>query len=134
MVCLPTVIVKHETGLSSMIEVRGHRVTVDVPPKLGGNDAGPTAVELFVGALAACANFFIAQWCERAGIPHAGIETEATFDYDEKGERVAAIWLNIHLPPDFPQERRAGALKVAQSCILHNTLKQVPPMTVELAQ
>ncbi len=33
---------------------RGHRVTIDGPAKLGGLDAGPRPMEMFLSALASC--------------------------------------------------------------------------------
>ncbi|RLG76888.1 MAG: OsmC family peroxiredoxin [Thermoprotei archaeon] len=33
---------------------RGHSIVTDLPPKMGGNDTGPTALELVVMGLAGC--------------------------------------------------------------------------------
>ena len=38
----------------SMDDGRGHRVLIDGPEKLGGKDAGPRPMEMFLSALASC--------------------------------------------------------------------------------
>jgi putative redox protein len=40
-------------GLRQHVVVGPHRLVVDEPPEAGGGDAGPTPVELLLGALGA---------------------------------------------------------------------------------
>ena len=134
MILLPTMLIKHERGLSSTIHVRGHEVLVDVPRRLGGENKAPTSTELFVASLGACSVFYIAQWCERAGVPHLGLEIETSYEFDTEEDRLTEIRLVIKLPPGFPESRRAAALRVAKACLLHNALHEEPVMETVLAE
>jgi putative redox protein len=42
-----------------------HRVVTDQPVEGGGQDAGMSPVELFVGSLASCVGYFVGQYCDR---------------------------------------------------------------------
>jgi uncharacterized OsmC-like protein len=48
---MPTLFVRHEGGMSSSLNVRGHKIIADVPPEMGGDDRGPTPVDLLAGSL-----------------------------------------------------------------------------------
>lgn len=56
---MAAVTVKHEDGMMSSINVRGHRVVVDVPAHVGGGDRGPTPLDLLTRSRGAC----FARWC-----------------------------------------------------------------------
>ncbi|HEX5645577.1 MAG TPA: hypothetical protein VFX56_01290, partial [Nitrospira sp.] len=40
-----------------------HRVVTDQPAEDGGQDAGMSPVELFVGSVASCVAYFVGQFC-----------------------------------------------------------------------
>jgi len=61
---MPTLVVKHEGRMASSINVRGHKIIADVPPEMGGNDRGPTPVDLLAGSLGTCIAFSMS----RAGV------------------------------------------------------------------
>ena len=42
-----------------------HRVVTDQPGDDGGQDAGMSPVELFVGSLASCVGYFVGRYCDR---------------------------------------------------------------------
>ncbi|MEU8865667.1 OsmC family protein [Streptomyces umbrinus] len=46
--------VAHVAGHAFAASVRGHELTVDEPVEAGGDNDGPTAVELFAASLASC--------------------------------------------------------------------------------
>ncbi len=125
--------IKHERGLSSTICVRGHEVVVDVPQRLGGEDRGPTSTELFVASLGSCSAYYIAQWCQRAGVPHEGLEIDVSYRFHDKKDRLADITIVVKLPPGFPEERRAAALRLAKACLLHKSLHDPPTIETVLA-
>jgi putative redox protein len=49
------------------VTLRGHRVTVDQPAALGGDDGAPTPTELFVASLATCVAFYAGRYLTRHG-------------------------------------------------------------------
>lgn len=114
------------------IDIRGHRVIVDQPVADGGDDTGPTPTELFVAGLLSCVGHYARRYLARHGLPTAGLCVTGEFDIVSRPARVGPIAIQIRLPVGVPAERRAALLAVASHCTVHNTLDDVPPVTIEL--
>ena len=114
------------------IDVRGHRITVDQPVSDGGQDTGPTPVELFVGSLAACVAHYARRYLARHDIDTSGFEV--TCDYTTAGgpARVDSISVRITPPPALPADRVDALLAVASHCTVHNTITSGPDVDVTL--
>jgi len=130
---MPTLIVKHEGGMSSSMNVRGHKVIADVPQEMGGEDRGPTPVDLLAGSLGTCIAFYIARWCKEAKIPCEGFQVMVDYVHDKENHCVPVLGVDIMMPKDFPEARKAGILKVAQQCTVHNTLCRIPEIKVAVS-
>lgn len=129
---MPTLIVRHEGGMCSSMNVRGHKVLADVPPEMGGEDRGPTPVDLLAGSLGTCIAFYVARWCQQAGIPHAGFEVELEYVHDREAHCVPVMKAAVRMPAGFPAERLAALQKVAEACTVHNTLCRLPQIEIEV--
>lgn len=130
---MPTLVVRHEGGMASSMHVRGHTVLVDVPPAMGGEDRGPTPVDLLAGSLGTCIAFYVARWCQQSKVPHEGFEVDMEYVHDREAHCVPMMKVSLRLPADFPEERRAAVLKVAQSCTVHNTLCSIPQIEIAVS-
>ena len=130
---MPIMTVKHEGGVASSIHARGHRVLVDAPEKMGGQDRGPTPVELFAGSLGSCIAFYIARWCKENDLPHQGFEVQLDYVLDMEAHCVPVVNVKIRMPAGFPEERRDALLRVAEHCTVHNTLCAVPKVNIAIA-
>jgi uncharacterized OsmC-like protein len=119
--------------MSSSINVRGHKVMADVPPEMGGEDRGPTPVDLLAGSLGTCIVFYLARWCKEAKVSCEGLQVTVDYVHDKESHCVPVIGVNIMMPESFPEERKAAVLKVAQQCTVHNTLCQIPEINVTVA-
>ena len=64
--------VRHVSGESYEVSVRGHRVIVDQPADAGGQDTAPTPTELFVASLATCVAFYAGRYLARHGYSRDG--------------------------------------------------------------
>jgi len=130
---MPEMSVKHTEGVASVMAARGHQVRVDTPPAMGGQDSGPTPVELLTGALGSCIVFYVARWAREAGVPYAGMEVKLDYVLDMEAHCVPVINVDIRMPAGFPQDRRESLLRVAEHCTVHNTLCSPPRITVTVA-
>ena len=131
---MPTLIVKHEGGMSSSMNVRGHKVIADVPPEMGGEDRGPTPVDLLAGSLGTCIAFYIARWCKEAKIPCDGFQVKVDYVHDRENHCVPVLGVEVSMPATFPEERKPALLKVAKTCTVHNTLCRIPKIGVSIAE
>ncbi|MCK2214434.1 OsmC family protein [Actinomadura sp. ATCC 31491] len=125
--------VAHAGGEAYAIAVRQHPLLCDQGPDLDGDDSAGTPTELFVASLAACAAFYAGRYLDRHGLPRDGLRVTAGYILAaDRPARVAEIRLRVSAP-GVPEQRRAGLLAVASHCTVHNSLRQPPEVTVELA-
>lgn len=74
------------TGTTEVtIRARGHDLTVDEPPVLGGADLGANPVEHALIALASCQAVTYRFWAAQLGIELDGLEVIAEGDLDVRG-------------------------------------------------
>jgi uncharacterized OsmC-like protein len=67
------------------VRARGHQLTVDEPPALGGADLGANPVELALGALASCQAITYRFWAAKLGIELDSVDVVAEGDLDVRG-------------------------------------------------
>ena len=124
--------INHEKDYRLTASVRNHKVTVDLPPDQGGTDAGLASVESLVAALGSCMTMHIAMYCRAAKLPLAGRSADLDFQLAKDPLRTGSVTVDITLPPDFPPARVAAVKRVAQHCIVRNTLKENTVIDLEI--
>ena len=123
----------HAGGDAYAIMTRGHSVLVDQPTAAGGQDAAATPVELLVASLASCVAFYSGRYLTRHGLDREGLTVTADFTMaGDRPARVTSVRLEVSAP-GLPEQRRAAMLAVASHCTVHNTLRQEPSVSIELA-
>lgn len=110
------------------ITVRGHRIDVDQPVAAGGQDLGPTPVELFVASLASC----VAHYARRAlGPTGEGPHVHCSWDMsDTKPWRVTSIDIDVNLSSEVSPARLAAVQRAISHCTVHNSLAQMPSISI----
>ena len=109
-----------------------HRIITDQAVKDGGQDAGMSPVELFVGSVAGCVAYFVGQFCGRHGIPRDGLAVDAEWTMAENPHRVGRIDIGIHLPHRISAEQKERLLKVAHGCTVHQSIAVTPNIGIKL--
>ncbi len=109
-----------------------HRIITDQPTEDGGQDAGMSPVELFVGSVASCVGYFVGQFCARHHISCEGLAVDADWEMAEGPHRVGKIALAIRLPHRLTPEMKERLLKVAHGCTVHQSLSAAPAVTIQL--
>ena len=128
------VTVRHVDGDAYAITARGHAMLTDQAVADGGTDAAATPTELLVASLASCVAFYTGRYLVRHGLDPAGFAVTAEFAMAPgRPARVSAVRLRITVPGGVPPQRTAALLAVASHCTVHNTLRQQPEVSFELA-
>jgi uncharacterized OsmC-like protein len=130
----PAVHVEHRGGDRFDIEIRGHTITVDQPIDVGGDDTAPTPTELLVASLASCVAFYARRYLARHGLDTNGLAVHAAYELADRPARVAAMHVQLMVPPGVPQSRLQPLLTVASHCTVHNTLVDPPRVSITLAE
>lgn len=107
-----------------------HRIITDQPVEDGGQDAGMSPVELFVGSLASCVAYFVGQFCGRHGIAREGLSIATEWTMAEGPHRIGRIDIGIHLPHRITAEQKERLLKVAHGCTVHQTIGVAPHIAI----
>ena len=107
-----------------------HRIITDQSVEDGGQDAGMSPVELFVGSLASCIGYFVGQFCGRHGIPQGGLMVNAEWTMGEGPHRVSQIDIGIHLPHRMTADQKERLLKVAHGCTVHQSIGVTPTIGI----
>jgi putative redox protein len=110
------------------ITVRGHELIVDQPCEAGGEDAGPTPTDLFVASLASC----VAHYARRGlGSGGEGPTVRCVWRMSETPPwRVAAITIDVTLPPGTSDARVAAVRRAVAHCTVHNSLQAPPAVSI----
>ena len=127
-----TMTVTYRGGSRFDVTSGNHMVVTDQPVKDGGNDAGMSPVELFVGSLASCVGYFVGRYCARHQIPCDGFSIDVDWSYAEQPHRVGAVKLRVNLPSAVAPEQREKLLKVAHGCTVHQSLAVPPKVEIHL--
>ena len=126
--------VEFRGGTQFDITSGSHTVVTDQPVEDGGQDAGMSPVELFVGSLASCVGYFIGRYCARHKIACEKFTVDAEWSYAEQPHRVGSVSLRIHLPVELPADQRERLLKVAHGCTVHQSLAVPSAVDISLVK
>lgn len=77
-----------------MNDGRGHAVVIDGPPKLGGTDAGPRPMEMFLAALASCSAVDVVMILNQQKQDVRDLKIEVT---GQRADAVPAVFSHIKL-------------------------------------
>ncbi|ELP64714.1 OsmC family protein [Streptomyces turgidiscabies] len=100
---------------------RDHELTVDQPVEAGGDNEGPTPVELLVASLASCVTYYAGRFLQRHQLPHQHLRVEADFTMADDGPaRVASVRTRIVLPLELSPERKQALRAVVGHCTVRN--------------
>ena len=80
--------------------------------------------ELLADALGACMLTMIGFLAARRGEQVAGTELSVVPGFDEKHSRIVSFALTFHFPDSLSQAQKDFYAKAAESCPVHNTLKE----------
>ena len=136
-----TIVAHSESGLRTVIHMRGHSIVADEPVLKGGTDEGPMPYDLLTGALGACIAMTARLYADRKGWPLEGITVRLRHskvyekdceDCDKAPVGVDQIEREIELHGPLTDEQRARILTIADRCPVKQTFERgirIAPMT-----
>lgn len=124
----------HTSGMQFITEVRGHKLTIDVPETYKGEDTGPTPPELLVAALGSCVGMYALMYLRSHNLPTEGLKVDVHWSEEPSPARIGRIEANLVLPEGISPEHAQKALKAAEACKIHQTLHYKPEVCVSIAE
>lgn len=124
--------VTHVSNRALAVFVRDHELTVDQPTEAGGDNDGPTPVELFVASLASCVASDAARFLQLLDQPYQHLRVKADFaTADGLSPRVTSLRLRILLPDRLAPVVLENLRALVGHCAVHTTLRVPPEVSVE---
>ncbi len=113
--------IRHQGKACFLASCRGHEIRIDQPKDNGGDDTGMTPPELMAAALASCIGFYVARYCEQAGLNSEGLEVDCDWQVGGDPRRMQSFDIVVHAPK-VPARRQAALQRVAHHCLIQATL------------
>ena len=120
--------VTHEANSCYRVAVGRHVLTVDQPEDAGGDDLGPTAVQLFAASLVACTAHYAGSYLARHGLSSEGMVVEGEHVVADRPARLGSMSVTITPPVGMPEHRKASLLR--RSVPLH--VAQLVPESMDV--
>jgi len=112
---------------------RTHSVVCDLPVVQGGNDSGPTALELALMALADCAVTIFADVCKQSKIEVSRLEAVAEAEKPADSPKLAGVTVKVNVSAKARKELLEAAWRRTESnCPVLSIFKEPIPLKVEL--
>jgi putative redox protein len=115
----------HQTAkgrFTHTVEMRQHRLTLDEPADLGGDDEGPSPQELLAASLATCTAITMEMYAARKGWDLGCLEVECEYCPAERGQ-TTTFEIVLRLPHTCSDEQVQRLSAIAARCPVHRTLE-----------
>jgi putative redox protein len=108
-------------GYQSLVNARGHEISVDEPETAGGTNAGMMPTEVFCAAVASCYCLALAHVAGKRSLDLPGLSV--TVRAERAGSELRYGRLVVQARADVPDERLAALIEPARRvCWVSNTL------------
>ncbi len=124
--------VEYAGGMKFVARHRDHELTTDLTESGGGANTAMSPPEVFIAALATCIGVYVVNFAKRHQIPVEGMTIDADWQVVDGPRRVGAIQIGIKIPGTTSGEHRAALKRVAQQCLVHNTLHHAPDIDISV--
>lgn len=112
---------------------RTHSVVLDLGPGKGGDDTGPTALELAVMALADCAITIFADVCKNSKIELARLEAVAEAEKPPDSSKLKGVKIEVNVSAKAREKLLEAAWRRTEAmCPVLSIFKEPIPIEVKL--
>lgn len=140
-ITLRAVAQQFDSPLSCRIETTGGTVISEAHPGVGGPGTASCSGDLLLAALAACAQITCQMVANALAIPIEHVSVTAEGDLDLRGTlglsrdvpvgfQSIRLWIDLTAPEVTPEQLASLREKTEQFCVIYQTLRQPPEMTV----
>ena len=99
----------------------------------GGEDRGPSPLDVMVVSVAACAHYYAAAYLHGRGLPTAGLTVEVEAMKERHPvSRIGSFTMKVRVPPGLDERQIAGIERAIKSCPAYGTLLHAPVVDVSV--
>ena len=120
--------------VGSRVRIGNHEVVFDQPGSVpGGEDRGPSPLDVMAASVAACAHYFAAAYLHGRRLPTEGLTVEAEAEKERMPvSRLGRLSMKVHLPAGLTERQIAGIERAIKSCPAYGTLLHPPSVEITL--
>ncbi|HTQ08170.1 MAG TPA: OsmC family protein [Polyangiaceae bacterium] len=121
-------LVESAGGVASQATLDGHTLTFDqVPPTPGGENRGPSPLDVMALAVGACAHYYAAAFLFARKLPTERLRVEVEFEkVREPVPRIGRLTLRVMLPAGLPEHYATAIERAVRHCPAYGTLLHPP--------
>jgi uncharacterized OsmC-like protein len=118
--------------VASRVRIGAHELVFDQPASVpGGEDRGPSPLDVLAISVAACAHYFAAAYLFARGLPTAELAVEVESEKSRlPTPRLGILAVKVRLPAGTEAKHVEGVERAVRACPAYGTL--VHPPSVEL--
>lgn len=126
-------IIQGAAKVGSRVRIDNHDLIFDQPRSVaGGEDRGPSPLDVLVASVGACAHYFAAAYLYARGIAAADLTVEIESQKEQApAPRVGRIAIKVRVPAGLTEQQIAGIERAVKRCPAYGTL--IHPPSVEIA-
>jgi len=127
-------IVESTGKVGSRASVGGHELVFDQPRSVpGGEDRGPSPLDVMSVAVAACAHYFAAAYLHARGLSPEGLAVEVVSEKDRlPAPRIGRLAITVRTPSGLDERQLAGIERAIKSCPAYGSLLYPPVVEVSI--
>jgi uncharacterized OsmC-like protein len=128
------VIIESAGKVASRVRLGEHEIVFDQPPPVrGGEDRGPSPLDVLVASVGACAHYYAAAFLQARGVPVATLAVEVEADKEHLPvPRVARLALKVRVPDSLSEQQLIGVVRAIKRCPAYGTLVSAPAVDLSV--
>jgi uncharacterized OsmC-like protein len=118
--------------VGSKVLVGGHELVFDQPVSApGGEDRGPSPLDVMSVSVAACAHYFASAFLHARGLSPEGLSVEISAEKERVPvSRIGRFEIRVRVPPGLSDRQREGVERAIKSCPAYGTLLHPPSVEI----
>ncbi|MCJ7579069.1 MAG: OsmC family protein [Candidatus Aminicenantes bacterium] len=118
-------------GKKVYAEYRDFVIKTDQPVYQGGEGTAPAPFDLFLASIATCAGYYVLAFCQSRGLSFENLSIVMKKEINPEFKRIEKLFIQINLPPDFPEKYKSAVIKSVNSCAVKIHMQDPPEFIVE---
>lgn len=130
------VLIESAGGVASRVNLGSHQLVFDQPSTVpGGEDRGPSPLDVMAAAVGACAHYFASAFLHARKIPVDSLRVEVEAEkVREPQPRFGRLSLRLILPAEVPDRYLPQIERAVRNCPAYGSLVHPPELELAFAK
>lgn len=130
------ILIQSAGKVASRVTLGSHELVFDQPAAVpGGEDRGPSPLDVMAAAIGACAHYFAAAFLVARGSPVDALHVEVNAEKSRDPQpRLGKLSMRVVLPPGLPPSYLPRIEQAVRNCPAYGTLVHPPDLELTFVQ